>query len=234
MVVSFASPYWVESFTKADSRFVKAGLWEFCFNDYTFWKDYNGKRYKGCWYIFSDQYRVIWEWLSPPWFIVCQVIASTCILFQFITTIILILLVLNYFPEYLHEVILMGGSFVYFFIVVLILIQAIIFGIKKEDRQWVPRPDQNYLSWAYGFFIISAFFTLFSAITLVLASRDFKRKLKQDYPDRRYWETHRQNRHCMLSQLCKKKEFINSFVWVVYQFIFIIFLKCLEDQLSFM
>lgn len=65
MVVSFASPYWVESFTKADSRFVKAGLWEFCFNDYTFWKDYNGKRYKGCWYIFSDQYRVIWEWLSP-------------------------------------------------------------------------------------------------------------------------------------------------------------------------
>lgn len=117
---------------------------------------------------------------------------------------------------------------------VLILIQAIIFGIKKEDRQWVPRPDQNYLSWAYGFFIISAFFTLFSAITLVLASRDFKRKLKQDYPDRRYWETHRQNRHCMLSQLCKKKEFINSFVWVVYQSIFIIFLKCLEDQLSFM
>lgn len=73
--------------------------------------------------------------------------------------------------------------------VVLILIQAIIFGIKKEDRQWVPRPDQNYLSWAYGFFIISAFFTLFSAITLVLASRDFKRKLKQDYPDRRYWDT---------------------------------------------
>lgn len=69
--------------------------------------------------------------------------------------------------------------------VVLILIQAIIFGIKKEDRQWVPRPDQNYLSWAYGFFIISAFFTLFSAITLVMASRDFKKELKQDYPDRR-------------------------------------------------
>ena len=71
--------------------------------------------------------------------------------------------------------------------VILILIQAIIFGIKKEDRQWVPRPDQNYLSWAYGFFIISAFFTLFSAITLLLASRELKKKLKMDYPDRRQY-----------------------------------------------
>lgn len=65
MVGSFASPYWIESFSKSENRFVKCGLWEFCFNDYTFWKDYNGKRYLGCWYIFSDQYRPIWEWLSP-------------------------------------------------------------------------------------------------------------------------------------------------------------------------
>jgi len=65
MVGAFASPYWVESFSKSENRFVKAGLWEFCFNDYTFWKDYNGKRYLGCWYIFSSQFRPIWEWLSP-------------------------------------------------------------------------------------------------------------------------------------------------------------------------
>ena len=65
MVIAFATPYWVESFSKSDNKFVKCGLWEFCFNDYTFWKDYNGKRYLGCWYIFSSQYRALWEWLSP-------------------------------------------------------------------------------------------------------------------------------------------------------------------------
>jgi len=65
LVLAFASPYWVESFAKSDNEFVKCGLWEFCFNDYTFWKDYNGKRFLGCWYIFSDQYRPLWEWLSP-------------------------------------------------------------------------------------------------------------------------------------------------------------------------
>ena len=73
MVLAFASPYWVESFGEfTGNRFVKAGLWEFCFNDYTFYKDHNGKRYLGCFYIFSDTIRPLWEWLSPrklpcPW-----------------------------------------------------------------------------------------------------------------------------------------------------------------------
>lgn len=65
MVIAFSTPYWVESFSKADNKFVKCGLWEFCFNDYTFWKDYNGKRWLGCWYIFSSKIRLLWEWLSP-------------------------------------------------------------------------------------------------------------------------------------------------------------------------
>lgn len=65
MVLAFASPYWVESFDKFQGRFTKIGLWEVCFNDYTFYKDYKGKRYLGCWYIFSPEVRPIWEWLSP-------------------------------------------------------------------------------------------------------------------------------------------------------------------------
>ena len=65
-VLAFASPYWVESFGEfTGNRFVKAGLWEFCFNDYTFYKDDQGKRYLGCFYIFSDTIRPLWEWLSP-------------------------------------------------------------------------------------------------------------------------------------------------------------------------
>ena len=65
MVIAFASPYWVESFEEFKGPFVKLGLWEFCFNDYTFYKDYNGKRWVGCFYIFADESRPIWEWVSP-------------------------------------------------------------------------------------------------------------------------------------------------------------------------
>ena len=65
MVVGFSSPYWVESFEEFKSPFVKLGLWEFCFNDFTFYKDYKGNRYLGCFYIFSREARPIWEWVSP-------------------------------------------------------------------------------------------------------------------------------------------------------------------------
>lgn len=187
MVGAFASPYWVESFSKSENRFVKAGLWEFCFNDYTFWKDYNGKRYLGCWYIFSNQYRPIWEWLSPPWFIVCQVMVSVCLLFHVIATFILILMILNLIPQYLKEVVLMGIGFVYLFVVLFGLIEMILFGVKKEDRGWMPRPDQNYLSWGYGSFVICIIFTLISALLLLMAGRNVRNELKEDYPHKNYY-----------------------------------------------
>ena len=58
------------------------------------------------------------------------------------------------------------------FSVVLLLVVLIVFGVKKEDRSWMPRPDQNYLSFGYGLAVISAFFTLFSAALFFKASRD--------------------------------------------------------------
>ncbi|KAJ8321660.1 hypothetical protein KUTeg_000131 [Tegillarca granosa] len=181
LVSAFASPYWVESFQKADNKFVKCGLWEFCFNDYTFWKDYNGKRYKGCWYIFSQQYRNIWEWLSPPWFISVQVMVSVCLLIDVVATFILILMVIGTFPEFLHSVVFFGISFAYFFQVFLAFIAMVVFGVFKEDRQWVPRPDQNYLSWSYGFFVISAIFALFSGLVLIKSGQDANRLSRKSY-----------------------------------------------------
>ncbi|OWF38886.1 uncharacterized protein LOC110465793 [Mizuhopecten yessoensis] len=186
LVGAFASPYWVESFQKSDSRFIKAGLWEFCFNDYTFWKDYNGNRYKGCWYIFSDQYRPIWEWLSPHWFMAVQVMVSVALLFLVITTFTGILAVCHVFPEYLEEIILLGCSLVKFVIVIIQFIVLVLFGVQKEDRQWVPRPDQNFLSWSYGLFAVSTIMTLAAAVTLLKAGLDLRKKLKEDFPRRRY------------------------------------------------
>jgi len=64
---------------------------------------------------------------------------------------------------------------IYFFTssisVVLILTTLILFGLKKEDREWMPRPDQNYLSWSYGLCCVSGWFSLFAALLFVKASR---------------------------------------------------------------
>ncbi|WAR17802.1 hypothetical protein MAR_032396 [Mya arenaria] len=172
LLIAFASPYWVESFEKSDNKFVKCGLWEFCFNDYSFWKDYNGKRFLGCWYIFSDQYRPLWEWLSPPWFIGCQVMISVTLLFQVVSCVVATLAYWRCLPMYLKEIIYMGTALVALLCTVLIFITLILMGIKKEDRGWMPRPDQNYLSWSYGLACISGWFMLFAAGAFAKAASD--------------------------------------------------------------
>ncbi|GFR63415.1 hypothetical protein ElyMa_003603900 [Elysia marginata] len=171
MVVGFSSPYWVESFEEFKSPFVRLGLWEFCFNDFTFYKDFKGNRYLGCFYIFSREARPIWEWVSPPWFISVQVMVSTALLFIFLTSVALILYQFKLFPKQFEFVILLGSAGFMLFCVLCILVSLIVFGVYKEDRRWMPRPDMNLLSWAYGFTCVSGWFCLFAAICLALAGK---------------------------------------------------------------
>ncbi|KAI8764534.1 hypothetical protein BgiMline_035630 [Biomphalaria glabrata] len=174
MIVAFASPYWVESFEEFKGTFVKLGLWEFCFNDYTFYKDYNGKRYLGCFYVFSPEIRPIWEWVSPPWFVSVQVMVSASLLFIFLVTVALTLNTFKLFPKHLQYALLTGTGAAMLFTVVVIFIALVVFGVYKEDRLWIPRPDMNLLSWSYGLCCVSGWLCLFAGVCLLLAGKEKK------------------------------------------------------------
>jgi len=66
-VIGYATGHWLE----ADDRFihhnsfVRLGLWEACFDSWTYYKDYTGKSYNGCWWMFSYEYRPIYQYLNP-------------------------------------------------------------------------------------------------------------------------------------------------------------------------
>ncbi|BFZ11414.1 hypothetical protein BsWGS_14452 [Bradybaena similaris] len=176
MVVAFASPYWVESYEEFKAPFIKLGLWEFCFNDYTFYKDYNGKRYLGCFYVFSPEIRPIWEWVSPPWFISVQVMVSASLLIIFLISVTLTLNVFQLFPKHMDYAVYLGSAVGMAVCTVTIFIALIVFGVYKEDRRWIPRPDMNLLSWSYGMCVMSGFFCLLSALSLYLAGKEKKKE----------------------------------------------------------
>ena len=45
---------------------------------------------------------------------------------------------------------------------------VILFGVGvHRDRYWMPYPDLNYLSWSYGLFTLSAFFSIFAIFASV-------------------------------------------------------------------
>ena len=53
--------------------------------------------------------------------------------------------------------------------VLLIGISVTVFGIKADvDRQWIPNPDSNFLSWSFGCACLSGFFSIFSALCLTV------------------------------------------------------------------
>ena len=64
-ILSFSTSHWLESYEEAQSRFIKLGLWEACFNNFGYDRDNLGKVYKGCDWIFSYDYRPIFDWLNP-------------------------------------------------------------------------------------------------------------------------------------------------------------------------
>ncbi|ESN89893.1 hypothetical protein HELRODRAFT_91254 [Helobdella robusta] len=164
--ISFASPYWIQTWPMSESPFKNMGLWHVCFNKYMQFKDDSQELYSGCWWVFDMQpkYYKLREWLTPPWFITCQVLVVGCLLILITTSLIVAMIFLHQCPIMNHEYLQTYGMFSAGSLMILVI--ALIFGIQTNDRYWLPRPDLNFLSWGYGFLIITGLFSLASGILL--------------------------------------------------------------------
>ena len=64
-----------------------------------------------------------------------------------------------------------------------LIVSTILFGVNvDQDRDWLPHPDSTFLSWAYGFAILSAFLCLFAG--MCMTTDFFRMRLESQY-DRR-------------------------------------------------
>jgi hypothetical protein len=158
----------------SENKFRNIGLWHVCFHDYMQFKDDSQQVYDGCWWVFDAQpkYYKLREWLIPPWFISCQVLTTGCLMVEIATCIITGFIFLHFCPVMNHEYLQTYGIFasasMMFLVTMISFVVAIVFGVQCNDRYWLPRPDQNFLSWGFGFLIISAIFTLVGGICLFM------------------------------------------------------------------
>ena len=53
LLMSFASPYWIESYDESFSSFKNMGLWEYCFKDFSYPYYQFPRLFNGCHNIFS-------------------------------------------------------------------------------------------------------------------------------------------------------------------------------------
>ena len=67
LCVSFASPYWMQTYPMSFNTFRNMGLWELCMHDYMHHKDDSQEIYNGCWWVFNrdEKYWKLREWVLP-------------------------------------------------------------------------------------------------------------------------------------------------------------------------
>jgi len=73
--------------------------------------------------------------------------------------------------------------FVSLFSAMILFVVGILFGVQVNDRYWLPRPDQNFLSWGFGFMVISMICALVAGILLFKAAWDCYNALLQKEDD---------------------------------------------------
>ena len=64
-VISFASPYWIQTYPHSFNTFKNLGLWEVCMQNYMHYKDDSQEVYNGCWWVFNleKRYWKLRDWL---------------------------------------------------------------------------------------------------------------------------------------------------------------------------
>ncbi|CAG2055231.1 unnamed protein product [Timema podura] len=119
LIMSFSSPYWIQSYQETFSDFKHMGLWEYCF----------------------DQFRYPMVDGGPG---VCDVGVDAVV----------------HLPN--------NNSAR---VAVLLFLAVSIFGGECWRRDWLMYPNFNYLSWSYGFAVLSFFFHAFAALFLYMETR---------------------------------------------------------------
>ncbi|XP_067014115.1 uncharacterized protein pck [Anabrus simplex] len=174
LLMAFASPYWIQSYQDTFSNFKHMGLWEYCFDQFRYPYYQFDKQFDGCHYIFSQEYYVIREWLLPGWLMVVQAFVTLALILSFTSQIIIVLELIRWPLKLVlsFEWILSGICFVCNATSAGLLFLAVaIFGGECWRRDWLMYPNYNYLSWSYGFAVLSFLFHLFASLFLYLDSR---------------------------------------------------------------
>lgn len=181
LMISFCSPYWLQSFEETFSTFKHMGLWEYCFDDFRYPYYQFDKLFTGCHHVFSQEYYVIREWLLPAWLMAVQAFVTMSFLLSFSCQAIMALQLIRLPLEFIlrYEYILSAIDFVCTATVAVFMFFAVaVFGGSHARRDWLMYPNFNYLSWSYGLAVISFFLHAFAAVQLY-------KEAKQSYELRR-------------------------------------------------
>jgi len=155
LLMSFCSPYWLQSWSATNSPFVNMGIWEVCFFKFRYPKRQFDILMTGCYSVWgsSKDVREIREWLLPTWLMFCQLLMCVCFCISFLSQVVDVCLLLRWPLERVlrFEYHLVHATFIMkITTAVLLFVTVALFGGSCWDRKWLLYPNFNYVSWSYA------------------------------------------------------------------------------------
>jgi hypothetical protein len=180
-IIAFSTPNWLVSDNRQPvKRFERLGLWEACFHKFRDTNYLYDREFVGCSWLFDEDYAFLLDFLEPPFFIATQVLYTIGFVFLLFACIGVLAIQLCFVID--REIFAMKVLSVIMFLAALFsTIAVIIFGVRGDDRDWMPDHDHNFLSWSFGLAVVGVFFEWMSAILFWAESRIlFKKELKRE------------------------------------------------------
>ncbi|XP_054710274.1 LOW QUALITY PROTEIN: uncharacterized protein LOC129219978 [Uloborus diversus] len=178
IVIAFTTPYWLVSDGRAPvERFQRLGLWEACFKGFVDIYYRYDREFRGCKWIFDEDYNFIQDFLSPPFFVAVQVLFTLGLVCLILSCLVLMVFTMCLVSDkdvvvlrLLSGLVLTAGVFS--------LVAVITFGAFGDERNWMPDPDHNYLSWSFGLAVIGALLELGSGSLFLVEGQLAKRRVQ--------------------------------------------------------
>ncbi|UYV80228.1 pck [Cordylochernes scorpioides] len=173
VIIAFASPYWLESYSNTHSEFVRLGLWEACFRDYRHPPYQYDEKFNGCHWYYSYKFQNIRDWLQPGWFMFVQAMMTLAVILLLLSLALISLVLMRYWIKY-EVYILAGISALELIITGMIFLAVCVFGGMCFERSWLQYPMFNHLSWSFAFAVMA--FILHGSASLCFLKEIFKAK----------------------------------------------------------
>ncbi|OON16986.1 hypothetical protein X801_07183 [Opisthorchis viverrini] len=180
ILLSFVTPYWLQSWSRLHTPFLRLGLWEFCLKGFMERVDQGMVSYFDCWWILSPYYSKIFAELVPFWFIIIQVLMSVSLAIQVVLFVLLIVYLCERIRHVERRIFSINMMAVGHALTACALFPAlVVFGVNWKNPNWMPYPKFNWPSWSYGAAILANFSSLCGALCFGLVSRELRRDLEE-------------------------------------------------------
>lgn len=170
--LAFVSPSWlVTDGTLKNPKFEKLGLWFICFENFTDIRHHYDTVFSQCWWVYEEEYYIIFELLLPGFFIATQFFFTIC----FILVLVAVFLILMYScmssdNENLESLLIVIGADM-FLSAICGTVAIILFAINGDSRVWMPNWEHNNMGWSFVAAIMGTSACYVAAILYLVESR---------------------------------------------------------------